>query len=233
LNPYPDAEQKFSGDGSGIGYNLGILVNISDNISMGASYRSEIDVDVDGDASFKLPSPLLSGAFPNTGGKTDITLPQQVFAGISYMASDQLTLECGFRWEDWSSFKELTIDLDQPIAGQLSVTSPRSWDSTFAVNIGAKYKLNELVSLLAGYLYSENPVPDTTFEPSVPDSDTHLFCVGTEMKFKKFRIAMSYAYQLQEDRDKNNIIGDQEGGSANGRYETELHLLGISLVYRF
>jgi long-chain fatty acid transport protein len=233
LNPYPDAEQKFSGDGSGIGYNLGILINISDNISLGASYRSEIDVDVDGDASFKLPSPLLSGVFPNTGGKTDITLPQQVFAGISYIASDQLTLEGGFRWEDWSSFKEFTIDLDQPIAGQSSVTSPRDWDSTYAVNIGAKYKLNKVVSLLAGYLYSENPVPDTTFEPAVPDSDTHLFCVGTDMKFKKFKIAMSYAYQLQEDRDKNNIIGVEEGGAANGRYETELHLVGVSLVYRF
>lgn len=220
-----DIGQKFSGDGSGIGYNLGILINISDNISLGASYRSEIDVDVDGDAS-------LSGVF-NTGGKTDITLPQQVFAGISYMASDQLTLEGGFRWEDWSSFKELTIDLDQPIAGQSSVTSPRDWDSTYAVNIGAKYKLNKVVSLLAGYLYSENPVPDTTFEPAVPDSDTHLFCVGTDMKFKKFKIAMSYAYQLQEDRDKNNIIGVEEGGAANGRYETELHLLGFSLVYNF
>ncbi len=230
----PDAGQKFSGDGNGIGYNLGILINISDNISLGASYRSEIDVDVDGDASFKLPSPLLSGVFPNTGGETDITLPQQVFAGISYIASDQLTLEAGLRWEDWSSFKELTIDLDQPIAGQTSITEPKNWDSTYAVNIGAKYKLNKVVSLLAGYLYSENPVPDTTFEPSVPDSDTHLFCVGTDMKFKKFKIAMSYAYQRQEDRNKNNFVGGKDPSrSANGRYETELHLLGISLAYRF
>ncbi|MBW1940513.1 MAG: outer membrane protein transport protein [Deltaproteobacteria bacterium] len=234
LNPYPDAKQKFSGDGSGIGYNLGILVNISDSISLGTSYRSKIDVDIDGDASFNLPSPLLIGVFPNTGGKTDITLPQQVFAGISYMASDQLTLEGGFRWEDWSSFKELTIDLDQPIGGQTSMTEFKNWDSTYAVNIGAKYKLNEVVSLLAGYLYSENPVPDDTVEPSIPDSDTHLFCVGTDMKFKKFKIAMSYAYQLQEDRNKNNFVGGKDPSrSANGRYETELHLLGLSLAYRF
>lgn len=229
--PLPDAGQKFSGDGRGIGYNLGILVNISDNISLGGSYRSEIDVDIDGSASFNLPSPGLSGLFPNTGGETDITLPQQVFAGISYMASDQLTLEAGLRWEDWSSYKELRIDLDPPAADP--PPDPKDWHATYAVNIGAKYTVNEVVSLLAGYLYGENPVPDSTFEPSIPDSDCHLFCVGTDMKFRKFKLAMSYAYQLQEERDKNNTVGVKEGLPANGRYDSELHLLGVSLVYRF
>jgi long-chain fatty acid transport protein len=25
---------------------------------------------------------------------------------------------------------------------------------------------------MAGYLYGQNPIPDSTFEPAIPDSDT-------------------------------------------------------------
>ncbi|MBW1939996.1 MAG: TonB-dependent receptor [Deltaproteobacteria bacterium] len=232
--PAGDIGQKFSGDGNGFGYNLGILLDISDKISLGISYRSEIDVDIDGDASFNLPSPSppkLIESFPNTGGKTDITLPQQIFAGISYQASDQLTLETGLRWEDWSSFKDLTIDLDEKVGGQSSVTTLRDWNSTFSWNIGGKYAVNEVFSILSGYRYGNNPAPDKTFDPSIPASDSHLFCIGTDIKFKKFKVAMSYVYQLQEDRNKNNEVGGS--AAANGEYESALHLLGISLVYRF
>ncbi len=228
----PDAGQKFSGDGDGIGYNLGILVNMTDSISLGVSYRSEIDVDIDGDVKFDLPDPSLTTMLPNTGGKTNITLPQQVFAGISFEVSDQLTAEVGLRWEGWSSYKELKIELDKPVGypPQTYVTEEKDWHDTYAVNLGVKYRVNEIVSLLAGYLYGEDPIPNSTFEPSVPDADSHLFCVGTDMEFNKLKIALSYAYQLLEERDKDNHVG---GGTANGKYDSDLHMLGVSLVYGF
>lgn len=230
LAGYPDAGQKFSGDGDGIGYNLGILVNMTDSISLGVSYRSEIDVDIDGDVKFDLPDPSLTTIFPNTGGKTDITLPQQVFAGVSFQVSDQLTAEVGLRWEGWSSYKELKIELDKPVGGKTSVTEEKDWHDTYAVNLGVKYRVNEIMSLLAGYLYGEDPIPNSTFEPSVPDADSHLFCVGTDMEFNKLKIALSYAYQLLEERDKDNSVG---GGTANGKYDSDLHMLAVSLVYGF
>ncbi|MDO9308531.1 MAG: aromatic hydrocarbon degradation protein, partial [Deltaproteobacteria bacterium] len=81
-----------------------------------------------------------------------------------------------------------------------------------------------------GYLYGWNPVPDDTFEPSVPDANTHLFCVGSEMAFDRMKLAVSYAYQLQEERNNNNTVGL---GSANGVYNADMHMLGISLAYKF
>jgi hypothetical protein len=35
------------------------------------------------------------------------------------------------------------------------------------------------------------------------------------------------------DRDKHNAVGAAAGGTANGRYESYIHLLGVSLTYRF
>ena len=117
----PDAGQKFDGNGDGVGFNFGVQYDITKDISFGASYRSEIDVNIiDGNATFDLPSdtpPTIGALFPNTDGNTDISLPQQVHAGICYKGFNNLTLETGLRWEDWSSFRELKINLDQPVGG--------------------------------------------------------------------------------------------------------------------
>jgi long-chain fatty acid transport protein len=214
-----DVAQKFTGSGLGLGYNFGTYYEVNDKLSLGASYRSQVEIDVDGDLS-------LSGFPQSVSGKTSITLPQQVFAGIAYRPFDRLTVETGMRWEDWSSFKQLRI----AIAGQPPAVSPRDWHGTYAINAGGKYRLNDAVSLMAGYLYGWNPVPDSTFEPAIPDSNTHLFCVGEETRFGRLTVALGYAYQLQEERSKTTNL---YGPVANGTYNSNLHLLGLSFGYKF
>lgn len=231
--PLPDANQKFKGDGTGVGYNLGVAYTAGHGISLGASYRSKVAIDVKGDVIFDLPSPLLAGTLPNTGGKTTITLPQQLMAGIAYQANDRLTVETGFRWEDWRSYKESNVELNQAVAGQTSISDPKNWHDTFAINIGGTYRLDETFTLLAGYLYGWNPVPASTLDPSIPDSNTHLFCLGTDITYRNMTFAMSYAYQLQNERIKHNDVGSAVGGTANGTYNSDIHLLGLSASYRF
>jgi long-chain fatty acid transport protein len=231
----PAIGQRFRGDGTGIGYNIGAAVDLGKDVTLGASYRSEIEVDPKGDVTFDIPNGIpgaLSGLFPNTAARTQITLPRQVYAGIAYKGFDPLTMEVGMRWEGWSSFNQLKIDFDQPVAGNTTAVQARNWKDTFAIDFGAKYKLNDTVSLLGGYLYGQNPVPDSTFEPAIPDSDTHLFCVGTDLSFRKFSLALAYAYQLQLDRTKGSNLNDPSG-TANGKYSADIHLLAASLTYRF
>ena len=111
------------------------------------------------------------------------------------------------RWEDWSSFRELKINLDQPVGGSNESITEKLADA-YAVNLGAKYRLNETIALLAGYLYSGNPVPDDTFDPIVPDANTHLFTIGTSIKYKNMNIDLAYGYQRLEGTSKNNTIDD-------------------------
>ena len=244
LSPFglSDASQKFKGDGNAIGYNLGILVEPHKNISIGASYRSEIKVGIDGRATFDLPDAapaFISGLFPKTSGNADITLPQQVHAGIYYKGFYPLTFEVALRWEGWSSYDELKIKFDKAVAGNLAYIENKDWRDTYSVNIGARYQLNETFALLAGYLYGGNPIPDKAFEPTIPDANTHLFCVGTDVKYKQIRFDLSYAYQKLQNRNKNNSIDDNQDGifnpatSANGEYNTHMHMIGINLTYQF
>jgi len=215
----------FSGDGRGLGYNLGAVYDINEDTTLGASYRSEVNVDIAGDATF------IPAAF-YTKAETDITLPQQVHAGISYKGFEDLIIEAGVRWEGWSSYDELKLDFEQsiPIIGITTMTYEKDWRDTWTGNIGAQYQLNDSVSLRAGYLYGGNPVPDKTFEPSIPDSNTHIFTIGTGLKSHRMKIDLAYAYQMLESREKNNTIG---ATTANGRYDSRIHLVGISLTYLF
>lgn len=239
----PDVGQKFKGDGNGVGYSLGILIEPTADISIGASYRSEIKVGVDGDATFDLPDmtpPQIAALFPDTSGMTDIVLPQRVHFGVQYKGFSPLTFELAARWEGWSSFDRLLIQLDRPVAGSSIFVTERNWEDAWSGNVGLKYQLNDMVALLAGYLYQGNPVPDSTFDPSIPDADGHLFTVGTHIRYKSFKGGLAYGYQVLLFRTKNNAVDDNPYDgiinpvySATGKYDTNLHMVGISLSYVF
>ena len=235
---FSDGNQKFSGNGDGIGYNLGLAVALTDKLSFGASYRSEIKVDIDGEVKFSdIPDTLTAtGLLPNTDGTLDMTLPAQFTAGVAYAFSDKLTVEAGVRWEGWSCYDSLDIEMDDAVLNQTALIVEKNWHDTWTYNLGAKYRLNDQISLSAGYLYQENAVPDDTFEPSTPDSDCHLFCLGGSYDWDRVSLALGYGYQANLDRDKDNDVGLSSAGQynlANGTYSSSSHLVSASVTVSF
>jgi long-chain fatty acid transport protein len=224
-----DINQKFSGDGTGYGYNFGLLYEPNAHIALGVSYRSGVSVDVDGKVEF---DPAVAGS----DGRVKIKLPEQVHAGISYKGFENLIFEAGMRWEGWSSYDELKIEFDQPVFGNNSATYSKKWKDTYTYNIVGRYKVNNRLSLLAGYSYGGNAVPDETFEPTIPDSRAQILSFGADLDYTKFKFAFAYSYQSMESRRKNNAVPgaiSSSGAKANGEYKTTTHLVGLTFGYRF
>ena len=228
-----DVEQKFEGDGEDYGYNFGLVCRPNGDWSFAASYRSGIKVDVDGDATFKLPQESLRATLPNTGGSTEIELPAQAFFGLCYKGIDKLTAELGARWEDWSCYKELAFEFDQPIGGKKTIVYEKNWKDTWSYSIGAKYDIDDTFAILGGYRFDGNPVPDDTFEPAIPSSDKHCISLAVIKRFGNLVAGVTYYYETYESRKKDNIVGVKEGGTANGEYNTEAHIVGASVSYEF
>lgn len=210
---FVEVPQRLKADGTAASYNLALAVDLTKGLTFGAAYREEYKVDIEGDMTV---GPLAANA------NTTVTLPRQLAAGLAYDTGSGLTVEAGVRWEDWSSTRHLDISLDQPPG---TVVVPRDWSDTFAWNVGGRYRLTDKLSVMAGYLYGENPVPDSTFEPAIPDSDSHLFCLGSEFNNGGLTFAVSYGLQLQESRSSQSYPA--------GSYESMLHLVGMSVGYRF
>lgn len=239
--PLTDIEQQFEGEGWGHGFNLGLLFKATDQISIGATYRSHIDVSVEGRASFSNVDPILAAGIRDTNGNTDIRLPAQATAGIAFHVTPKLVIETGVRWEDWASTEELKIELSTPVLGQSANITPRDWKSTWSYNIGGQYEVNESFALNAGYLYGENAAPESTFEPLVPDTDAHLFTIGAELIKNDWKVIAAFGFEHHDSRKKSNTLGDPLGSAlageptstANGTYDTDIFLYGLSVVYNF
>ena len=77
-----DGGARLSGNSWGYGYDLGVLVEPVKGTRFGLAYRSEIDNQLEGDASFSddpagvaAAAQAATGAFSNTNGKVDVKTP--------------------------------------------------------------------------------------------------------------------------------------------------------------
>src|SRR5699024_9635708 len=107
------------------GYNLGILYEPTDMITLGFTYRSKVEVEFNGDADFgDLPTALFP---PNAEGGTTLELPANWVAAINIRPMKDLSLEVDYLWWGWSSYDELVINFDQtiPAFGSATLASER------------------------------------------------------------------------------------------------------------
>jgi len=236
---FADGRQQFSGDGTGYGFNLGVHSRLGDNLSLGVSYRSGIEVDLDGDVKFNLPSAGLQPDFPNAAAETSIDFPDQLHVALAYSGFDRWVLEAGVRWENWSSYDELRFETAQPINGSTVTTRSTDWNDTLTLTVGGRYSLNDRLRLLAGFVRGEDPIPDKSFEPAVTDSPHYALTAGLEYGTGLHTLAFSYAWQKWFDRNKSNDVGAQFSGGtvsdarANGEYSSHSHFLAASYTRVF
>jgi len=235
---FPDGETQVTGEGSGSGYNLGLHYEPVSGVKLGVAYRSQIKVNHSGAFTTSLPVPL--GAGPTSPGEATIVYPPSLTMGIAYSRFKPLAFEFDTTWTGWSSYDKLKINLDQRVlingVPTTTLTTPKNWHDTWAFRFGASYEVNDWMKLRAGYIYDLTPVPDTSFDPQVPDSNRHIFTVGQDLKIWRFTLGIAYNYILSEARTKNNTIvtnGVAAPLQANGRYKSDVHSLGLSWSFYF
>jgi len=243
---------NLKGDASGMGFNAGLHFQASDKLSIGASYRSEVKMKVDGgDATFNVPPSTVSplGLFPAGGTKFDATLPLPATAtvGFGYKVNDKLTLALDYNYVFWSAYKELKFDYEKPVNGATSSASPRKYEDASIIRVGAEYLASEKLALRAGYYFDQSPVQDGYMTPETPDANRNCFTLGLGFKFtEKFSADASFLFiegdereQKQSDIDANSASNVQSGAKPSqdsflaGTYKLRVFVPGISLSYRF
>jgi long-chain fatty acid transport protein len=234
-----DVDQELTGDDWGYGFNLAAHYKACDWMSLGLSYVSRVDQDVDGDADFtKPPVSDLDPVFNDTGVSGEITLPDMLFMGVTFYPADRWSLEIDAIWNGWSSYDELVIEYDHfiavdPLTG-LPVTEARvkkDWDDVWRFQFGAEYKATDWLDLRLGYVFDESPIPDETVDYLVPANDRHLYSLGCGMHWGEWILDLSYTYLVIENR---SVDARPQDGILDSRFEDGVtHLFGASLSYRF
>lgn len=236
--PFPDGGQKLTGDTWGYGYNIGVLFEASERLNLGLSFRSKIDLSFDdATARFDVPDPL-TRIFPKTGASGDLTLPASVTGGVAYSPTKDLTIEFDLTWTGWSSYDEIKIGFDTPVGSPPTSVSrqPKYWRDVLAYRFGARYRLDERNTLRLGFIYDENPVPDRTFDPQLPDADRLIYTAGYDLRAgDRLTLGLAYNYIDGKGRTKSNGYPPElpEDWRAEGLYEQEIHSVGVSIRYAF
>ncbi len=157
-------------------------------------------------------------SFPEEDADATIRFPQSVTVGYSFRPTPAWNFEANIDWTDWDNFNEVT--LHQQTSGKVVI--PFNYESSFIYEFGATHYFRNGVNLSAGYIYSENSVPNESFNPSVPDSNRHIFSAGIGYESARFSLAFAYQYLYGPDRkiDQNT--------SADGIYRTTAHAISLS-----
>lgn len=235
------------GTATGVGYNLGVAWRPRQDLRFGVAYRSEVKLDISGDANFLATTDagfqaigLAPPNFPyararaTSTASTSITLPDSLDLGIAWMPTDKLTLEFDATRTGWSSFDKLEIHFDTPQMGNSfnGHGDPRNWEDVWAYKFGAQYAVTPQLDLRAGYSFDTSPVPDSTVDPLLPDSDRHSFSIGSGIHSGTTTLDLAYMWVHFVDRKVNNQDLSTLRGE-NGTFKSDAHLLAASITVKF
>ncbi|MDB6040754.1 MAG: Membrane protein involved in aromatic hydrocarbon degradation [Verrucomicrobiales bacterium] len=225
LLPNGNGQIRFKGDDTDAGFNAGILWHPLTQHSFGFNYFSATKINFDGDVWVKGAGPSATAS-----ASAEFKLPQHLVAGYSFRPTENWNLEFDIDWTDWDSLN--TVTLVSPLGNK---PLPFNWKSSFLYEFGVTRYFGEKWKVSAGYIYSENSVPEANLTPLVPDSDRHIFSVGVGRQFEHW--SWNAAYQLawgpERDVTASNPLTFPIGSSANGRYTFLSHALSFNTGYRF
>jgi long-chain fatty acid transport protein len=233
------AKVDLKGDyNAGYGGDIGLMYR-TDQWSVGASYRSQINVNYTGNAVLtQTPTgnPILDGiigaSLPfNTPipAKTEIKYPAQASLGIAFKPMSSLTLEVDGNYFGWSHFD--TVPIDFP-GGQLpSSTIIERWKDSYAVRAGLEWASSAMWKWRLGYVYDQSPQPTETVNPLLPDANRNGVTAGLGWSGAKLSADLGVMYLFFADRTRNVTFSDDPLGPFYGTYRTNALLVSVTLGF--
>lgn len=248
FGPLGSPNFRLSGDGDGWGANTAILYKATSKLNIGISYRSRIKISVEGTAAADIPA-LTGFGLTNPGtnsAHTEIVLPDLIQIGSSYKVSENLTLNADLDYTLWSTYDRVVITsptilhlttAEAAISGSGSPTDTsteeKQWHDVWCLRLGGQYKLSDHWKLRAGYLYDKNPVGESRFETTNPDSDRQGISIGTGYSAGNISVDLAYMYVRFNNRKIDDSLADADSNVLNGTYKSMAHMGGITIGYKF
>ena len=237
---------------TGVGYNLGVLWKPRQDLSFGIAYRSEVTLNLSGNANFLATTPaglsamgidyttIPANALPftrqsfNSGASTSITLPDTLSLGVAWKPTDKLTLDFDAVRTGWSSMSNLNISFasNTPLKTFNNNPLPMNWHDAWAYMLGGQYAYNKNLDLRSGFAYDTNPIPDSTLSPLLPDSDRTNFSLGIGIHNEQVALDLAYMWVHWLDRTVNNQNMTTLTGE-NGTFKSDAHLFGANVTIKF
>lgn len=235
----PNDRFRFKGDGWDVGYNLGVLWRAHEKVSIGVSFRSSTRVNLEGHTEYYNnadfgPVP----AFPKqrVRAEAEVPFPLNAVFGISYRPTPKWNFEFNADYTDWSTMDTVTIKQETGFGSLLpkDILATLDWQPAWYYKFGGTRYFDNGWQLSAGYIYSENAMPDSHFTPLIDDSARHWLSIGTGHKGRRFDFDIVYQFGFGDGtRTVSGSAPSATGQTADGRYEYISHAVLVTVGFRF
>ncbi|MEB0227561.1 OmpP1/FadL family transporter [Pseudomonas sp. 10S4] len=234
----PDGQVKIKGNDTALGYNIGILAQLTDSTRVGLTYHSKVKYKLEGDT--KVYYGLLAAVQQNPNQKYDaslgLTTPESVDFSVTHQIDDKWTVYAGSTWTRWSRLQEITVNNKDVPAGLSSqfgtITEEQNWHDTWAHAIGASYQLNKEWVLRTGLSVDQSPTNNVDRSPRIPTGDRKAISFGAGWSpTDDLTIDLAYSYLREESVQVAN--SNAQGQTYNAKYQNWASGFGVGATYRF
>lgn len=224
----PDSYVDIEGHDEAVGYNLGVLAAITDNLDWGLTYHSKVDYHLKGHTNITgTPAPGLDGHYSS---RLNITMPESVDTSFTYRLK-QWSLYAGATWTRWSRLQSIDVRNSgllapyQPTFG--TVSQKLNWKNTWSYAVGASYRLNPQWTLRTGFAVDPSPADNEDRTVRIPVGNRKIASLGagwTPMPRLTVDLAYAYLWESQAAVNQSTYSAD---------YRNSARAVSAQVTYRF
>lgn len=236
-----DGFAEFKADDWAIGYRAGLIWKPDDRLALGLAWRSGVKHGLQGNVDFSLDTAGVgtalsgaTGAFVAGRARTRLSLPSITSAGVTWKATDKLTLMGEVGYTDWGTIQELRVTFDNPLQPDNAQTY--GWSGAWLYSVGARYDVDEEWTLRAGAAIDGSPARDATRDPRIPDATRTWLSASIEHHLTpSTSFQLGYA-KLMFPTEPINLSaatpGNELRGNLRGTTDSGADMVSIQLTIR-
>lgn len=234
-----DSNVSLNGDDLSLGWNVGLLYDISDDTRVGVAYRSNVKHTLEGTADFTRSAQLNgflsfvgSSAFTDTGISAGLDLPETLSLSLYHAVDSKWSILADATWTKWSRFDKLVVDFANAV--QPTSTTPENWENSVRYSLGVNYKADSKWIYRAGIALDETPISSAEdITPRIPDNDRIWLSLGFGHKVSdSFGYDVGFSHLIFDDIAINNTDASF-GHTLTGSYDVSVDIFSAQLNWKF
>jgi len=255
----PAASATLSG-GAGVraGFNVGAMFDITDQLTLGASYRSKVNMKVNEgtaemqyanktelDGLFAAVNPILVGMGQDPVGvppldqgtfKAALPLPSNFNVGLTYTPNNKWIFSGEVQFVGWGAYEELDVQFSQEVLGGYNINARKEYKNTRIYRLGSQYAITNRFDVRLGAYYDESPVKDEYLNPETPSMNKLGMTAGFSFRpLQSFSIDLAFAYVTGFGRDGSYPLPTKADPASTfgGHYNVSAFTPSIGIAYGF
>ncbi|MGL5561447.1 MAG: OmpP1/FadL family transporter [Tannerellaceae bacterium] len=228
----------------GVGFNVGVMYDINEKFTVGASYRSKVKMKVkEGTAELSYASEAIKKLLEATGKvppldqgifAAQMPMPSNFNIGVTYRPTDRWTVSGEVQFVGWAAYDSLNIKFSENVLGGYDIKAEKNYKNTRIYRIGTEYKTTERLDLRLGAYFDESPVRSDLYNPETPGMNKlGLTCGFSFRPIPRLSIDGAFTYTHGFKRHGSYPDPASAGKVFEGEYKVSAYTPTLGLSYTF